>query len=55
MSFTTDGTQRITIISKNNAVNDSANLCHFNRRGEGPVTRWGTSGGYAGGAAKPTV
>ena len=54
MSFTTDGTQRITIISKNNAVNDSANLCHFNRRGEGPVTRWDV-GRLCGGAAKPTV
>src|SRR5687767_5518369 len=32
MSFTTDGTQRITIISRNSAVNDSANICHFIRR-----------------------
>src|ERR1035437_436260 len=34
MSGTTDGTQRITIISKKSAVNDRANICPFIRLGE---------------------
>src|SRR5476651_677887 len=33
MSGTTDGTQRITIISRKSAVNERANICPFMRLG----------------------